>query len=174
MSRGAEARGAEAGGAEAGAPMTAAPPAASARLLMFQVGEQEFCLDVTSLKEIRGWSQETLIPDAPRYVRGVINLRGSVLPIIDMAARLDLPACAPTTRHAVVVVTIGTKLVGLLVDAVRHIVTVPRDSFQPTPDLASGTIRDLVSALVSIEGNMIGMVALAHVMAACDGEGDRA
>ena len=152
-------------------PVAAAPAEPAVRLLVFEFGGQNFCLDVTSLKEIRGWSQETLIPDAPRYVRGVINLRGSVLPIVDMAARFELPACTPTTRHAVVVVTIGDKLVGLLVDAVRHIVTVRRETFEPTPDLASCTVRDLVSALVSIEGSMIGMVALAHVMAAGDGEG---
>jgi len=65
-------------------------------LISFRIGAQEFCIGVAVVREIRGWTQATPLPHAPSYVRGVINLRGTVLPIIDLAERLGLPASEPT------------------------------------------------------------------------------
>src|SRR5471032_722247 len=100
---------------------------ASRELITFRVGEQDFCVEATNVKEIRGWAPATLLPDSPAYVRGVTNLRGAILPIVDLAARLDLAQTEPTARHVVIVVWIGKRLVGLLVDAVCDIITVSND-----------------------------------------------
>src|SRR5208337_1829190 len=90
-------------------------------LIAFRVGRQEFCINVMMVREIRGWTAATSLPRSPRYVRGVINLRGAVLPIVDLAIRLGLPANEPTARNVIIVVQIGQQQVGLLVDAVSDI-----------------------------------------------------
>src|ERR1700761_8577950 len=106
-------------------------------LTSFRIGEQEFCVDIMSVREIRGWTPATPLPRTPDYVRGVINLRGAVLPIIDLAARLGLQTTETTARHVIMVVHLGGRTVGLLVDAVSDIVTITDDVVQPTPDIAS-------------------------------------
>src|SRR5271167_2234296 len=90
--------------------------AARRELIAFRIGEQIFCVDVMSVREIRGWTPATPLPQAPAFVRGVINLRGSVLPIVDLAARLGFALAEPSARHAIVVAQIGHQIVGLLVE----------------------------------------------------------
>src|SRR5689334_21989594 len=102
-------------------------------LISFRVGEQEFCVDIMSVREIRGWTPASPMPHSPPYVRGVINLRGAVLPVIDLAARLGLGVADATDRHVIIVARIGNRTVGLLVDAVSDILTVTDETIQPPP-----------------------------------------
>ncbi|MBS0250729.1 MAG: chemotaxis protein CheW [Proteobacteria bacterium] len=136
---------------------------ASREFLAFRLGEQEFCVDVIKVREIRGWSPATPIPHAPHAVLGVINLRGLVLPIIDLAARIGFAATEPSPRHAIVVVEIGEQVIGILVDAVSEIFTVEDDRIQPTPDVASQVARKLVQGMISAEGRMISVISLDEV-----------
>ena len=76
-------------------------------LIAFRIGEQEFCVDIMTVREIRGFAAATPLPHAPNFVVGVINLRGTVLPIVDLAARLGFGATVPTARSVVIVVRIG-------------------------------------------------------------------
>src|SRR4051812_31236560 len=92
-------------------------------LIAFRIGDQEFCIDVMSVREIRGWTPATAIPYAPPYVLGVINLRGAVLPIMDLSARLGMKPAEPTVRHVIIVTQVNRHTVGLLVDAVSDILT---------------------------------------------------
>ena len=96
----------------------------SRELLSFRAGAQEFCIDIMAVREIRGWTPATPLPHAPGYVRGVVNLRGAVLPIIDLAERIGLGRAEPTPQHVIIVTQVGTQLVGLLVSAVCDILTV--------------------------------------------------
>src|SRR5512140_226160 len=137
-------------------------------LITFRVGGQDFCVQAISVKEIRGWTPATLLPDSPAYVRGAINLRGVVLPIVDLATRLELTETTPTARHVVIVVWIGARLVGLLVDAVCDILTVSTDALQPTPGLRSETVEALVTALVTVDDRMIALLSLDHVLPAIE------
>jgi len=132
----------------------------------FRVGEQEYCVDIMNVREIRGWTPATKLPEAPEFVRGVINLRGSVLPIVDLAARLGLTPPEPTARHVIIITHIGTQLVGLLVDAVSDVLTVSADSLQPTPNVASETARTFIRGVLAIEGRMISLIELDHVLPA--------
>jgi purine-binding chemotaxis protein CheW len=134
--------------------------AKSREMITFLVGAQEFCIDVMSVREIRVWTPATPIAHAPSYVAGVINLRGTVLPIIDFAARLGFPPAEPTTRHAILVAQIGEQTVGLLVEGVSEILTITEDLIQPTPDVASEIAREFVSGIVATQNRMISLVAL--------------
>lgn len=140
-------------------------------LVSFSVGQQEYCVAATSVREVRGWAAATLLPDCPPSVRGVINLRGSILPVVDLAARLELPATEPTARHVVIVVWIGAKLVGILVDAVCDILTVAPDQIQATPPLPCETVESLVEGLVTVGDRMIGLLKLDNVLPAQQGDG---
>lgn len=135
-----------------------------AELISFRIGNQEFCVDIMSVREIRGWAPATPLPQSPPFVRGVINLRGAVLPIVDLAARLGMSMTDPTARHVIIVARIGTQLVGLLVDAVSDILTVTRSSIQTTPDVACDVTKNFVRGIIAIDGRMISLISLDDVL----------
>lgn len=139
---------------------------AARELIAFAVGEQEFCIDVMSVREIRGWTPATVLPHAPSYVRGVINLRGAVLPIVDLAVRLGYPPTEVKGRHVIIVVQIGNQVVGLLVDAVSDILSVGDDEVMPPPDVASDMAKRFVSGLLAMEGRMVSVLTLDNVLPA--------
>jgi len=129
-------------------------------LIAFRIGEQRFGVDIRTVREIRGWSPATPLPQAPAYVKGVINLRGTVLPIVDLGSLLGLGSTVPTARHVLIVARVGMKTVGLMVEAVSDILTVAESDIQPTPDVSCDTVRMFVRGLIAMEGEMISMLAL--------------
>lgn len=133
-------------------------------LISFRIEDQEFCLDIMAVREIRGWTPATPLPHSPPYVRGVINLRGAVLPVLDLKARLGLGPCSPTARSVIIVVHIGSRLVGLLVDAVSEILAAHHSSVQPTPNVGCETVARFVRGIIAQEGRMISWIALDDIM----------
>ena len=133
-------------------------------LISFRIGAQEFCVDIMEVREIRGWTPATALPQAPAFVRGVINLRGAVLPIVDLGARLGLGTADPTARHVIIVAQVQNQVVGLLVDAVSDILTITDDMIQPTPDVASEMVRTFVRGLLAIDGRMVSFISLDRVL----------
>ncbi|MDR3520205.1 MAG: chemotaxis protein CheW [Acidocella sp.] len=141
-----------------------APDVKARELIAFRIGQQEFCINIMAVREIRGWTVATALPHSPDYLRGVINLRGAVLPIIDLAIRLGLPSSEPTARNVIIVAQIGQQQIGLLVDAVSDILTLNEEHIQPTPDVASDLVKTFVRGLLPVEGRMISLLALDHVL----------
>lgn len=133
-------------------------------LISFRVGEQEYCVNIMAVREIRGWSPATSLPQSPSYMRGVINLRGAVLPIMDLASRIGMPMVEPTVRSVFIVVQAGDRTVGLLVDAVSDILSINDDMVQPTPDVACDAVRSFVRGIISIEGRMISEISLDRLL----------
>jgi purine-binding chemotaxis protein CheW len=144
--------------------VTSSTNSASHEFVAFRVGTQEFCIDIMGVREIRGWTQATPLPHAPPYVRGVINLRGAVLPIVDLAMRFGLGSTEPTPRSVIIVVQVHQQVIGLLVDAVSDILTASEDSMQPTPDIASELAKTFVKGVYAVDGRMISIVALECVL----------
>lgn len=134
------------------------------KVIAFCIGQQEYCVDVMSVWEIRCWTPATPLPCAPDFVRGVINLRGVVLPIIDLAARLGFPPPEPAAQHVVIVARIGTRTVGLLVDAVSDIIAVTPDILQPAPDVFDADAETFVRAVLVTGERMISLISLAGVL----------
>lgn len=139
-------------------------------LISFRIGEQEFCVDIMAVREIRGWTPATPVPHSPRFVRGVINLRGAVLPVVDLADRLGLGTAVETARHVIIVVQIGSKVVGLLVDAVCDILSTADHVVQKTPDLAGDQMQSFVKGLIALDGRMISLIDLGLVLDAHQAE----
>ncbi len=137
---------------------------ADVELLSFRIGENEYSVDIMAVREIRGWTRATSLPHAPDYMRGVINLRGAVLPVIDLALRLRLDAEDPNDRNAIIVVDVDGRSVGLRVDAVSDILSFPRDQLQPPPEMAADREHGFVSALTIQDGRMIRILDLVAVV----------
>ncbi|RPE71720.1 purine-binding chemotaxis protein CheW [Pacificibacter maritimus] len=142
----------------------------SIELLSFRVGGQDYSVDIMSVREIRGSAKATSLPHAPSFVKGVINLRGTVLPILDLAARLGLMAGEESERNVIIVVDLGGRTAGLMVDAVSDILAIPTDEMQTPPDLAADDARTFVSALTIVNGKMIRILDLNAVMPPQDEE----
>jgi purine-binding chemotaxis protein CheW len=132
--------------------------------IAFHIGAQTFCIDIMAVREIRGWTPATPLPHSPSFVRGVINLRGAVLPVIDLATRLGLTQSEPTARHAVIVVQCASQVVGLLVDAVSNILTLTQDAIQPTPEVASEIARSFVKGVVASGDSMISVLTIQNLL----------
>jgi purine-binding chemotaxis protein CheW len=140
-------------------------------LIAFRIGDQEFCVDIMQVREIRGWTQATALPHTPEYMKGVINLRGAVLPIVDLGARLGLaPTSDPSARHVIMVINQGARTLGLLVDAVSDIIDVTEDMVQPTPDVACDQVKTFVKGLFAIDGRMISLISLDRVLPEIEAE----
>jgi len=129
-------------------------------LIAFRIGDQEFCVNIMAVREIRGWTPATAMPQSPSYVMGVINLRGAVMPIVDLSARLGMRPTDATARHVIIVAQVRRKVVGLLVEAVSDILTVTEDNIQPTPEVSSDLVRQFARGILAIDKRMICLIEL--------------
>ncbi len=135
-----------------------------AELLSVRLGDQEFALDIMSVREIRGWIASTPLPHAPPYIKGMINLRGVILAIVDLAERLALPTHEPNASSVVVVVEIRGRVVGLVVDGVCDIITVTDDMVQSPPDMGSDPAHQLVEGLLTLEGRIVSVIHMTAIL----------
>lgn len=130
----------------------------------FRLAAQEFCVDIMSIREIRGWTAATPLPRSPAYVKGVINLRGAVLPIVDLASRLGFESSDVRDRNVIIVAQVGEQIVGLLVDAVSDILTIREGAIQPIPAVASDVARSFMQGLIPMDALMISLIDLDRVL----------
>jgi len=136
----------------------------SLQLIAFSIGEQIYGVEITTVREIRAWNGATPLPNTRDYVRGVINLRGTIVPIFDLRARFGGGQTEPTKTHVVVVMSVGKRWVGILVDAVSDILTVSRDEIHDVP--AGNSIdTELLTGIVTNDKQMVGLIDLHAVVA---------
>ncbi|WP_244545334.1 chemotaxis protein CheW [Devosia enhydra] len=133
------------------------------QLIAFSIGEQTYGVEITTVREIRAWNGATPLPNTRDYVRGVINLRGTIVPIFDLRARFGEGRTEPTKTHVVVVLSVGEKWVGLLVDAVSDILTVARETIHPVPQ-GNSLDNELLLGIITHEQRMVGLIDLPAVV----------
>ena len=139
--------------------------------ISFAIGDDQYGVDIMAVREIKGWSQITRLPRQPDYMRGVLNLRGVMVPIIDLRCRFGQGMTEATPLHVVIVVQIGANHVGLLADRVLDIVAANAAQIQPVPRVAQASRVDFLSGLVTIESGMIALIDLSHILSVSIGEG---
>ncbi|MEO8529598.1 MAG: chemotaxis protein CheW [Deltaproteobacteria bacterium] len=127
-------------------------------MVAFKTAGQDFCIDIMSVREIRGWVPATVLPHSPGHVLGVINLRGAVVPIIDLSVRLGMGRIAANDRNVIIIVSLGGQTFGLLVEAVSDILGVDSASVQGVPDIADA------SEVAYVKGIIIGERASTRVL----------
>jgi purine-binding chemotaxis protein CheW len=133
-------------------------------LLSIRLSGQEFAISIMAIREIRGWVASTNLPHAPSYILGMINLRGTVLVVIDLAQRLGLDGQDPNPASVIVVVEANNRVVGLLVDEVCDIITVTDAMRQDTPSIEHGGSQDYIEGLVMIDERIISVIAVNAVV----------
>jgi purine-binding chemotaxis protein CheW len=139
---------------------------ARSQLISFAIGDDQYGVDIMAVREIKGWSQITHLPRQPEYMRGVLNLRGVMVPIIDLRCRFGQGLTEATPLHIVIVVQIGARHVGMLADRVLDIVSFDASQIQPVPRVAETTRADFLSGLLTIESGMIALIDLTHLLPA--------
>ena len=135
------------------------------QFITFRSGDQEFGADIMTSREIRGWTPTTPLPHAPAYVCGVINLRGVVLPVVDLKARLAQGATDATQKQVIIVVKCANRTIGLLVDAVSDIITVTSADIQGTPELARDAQDQFVDGIAVLDDRMVTILSMDQLTA---------
>jgi purine-binding chemotaxis protein CheW len=132
--------------------------------LTFYLANEEYGLDILRVQELRGWESVTRIPNSPEYVRGVLNLRGAIVPIIDLRIRFDLPVTAYTPTTVVVILSVvdshsrKNRIVGVVVDAISDVVNAKISGIQNTPEFDASIEVEYISGLATADNGMLMLI----------------
>lgn len=132
-------------------------------IIAFRLHDQEFCVKTTTIREIRGWAPSTPIPHSPPEVIGVMNLRGTVIPIIDLAHKLGMKSTVANERSAIVVAEVHNMVIGLVVDRVSDILTVQGSQVQPVPEVTASFDKSFAEGIIANESGMICFLNLSRM-----------
>ena len=146
--------------------------AAQIQFISFAIGDDQYGVDIMSVREIKGWSGISHLPRQPEYVRGVLNLRGVMVPIIDLRCRFGQGQTEATPIHVVIIVQVGSQLIGLLADRVLDIVSFEADQVQPVPRTVQTSRIDFLSGLVTVDGALIALIDLSNLLSLPGGDAD--
>jgi purine-binding chemotaxis protein CheW len=138
------------------------------QLISFAIGNDQFGVDIMAVREIKGWTDITPLPRQPDYVRGVLNLRGVIVPIVDLRCRFGQGLTQATPLHIVIIVQIGEKPIGLLADRVLDIVSLDVTQIKPVPRVAQAHRLNFLSGLIATDDAMIALIDLSHLLSAQD------
>ena len=146
-----------------------ADTATQIQFISFAIGDDQYGVDIMAVREIKGWTDITHLPKQPEYVRGVLNLRGAIVPIVDLRCRFGEGLTETTSLHIVIIVQIGGRQIGLIGDRVLDIVAVEANEIQPVPRTAEGAETEFLSGLVTRDGTMIALIDLPNLLSGQDG-----
>jgi purine-binding chemotaxis protein CheW len=136
------------------------------QFISFRIGKEEYGVDIMSVREIKGWVPATRLPNSPHYVRGVINLRGLMVPIYDLRARFGGGETEITRTHVIIIVKVEERVFGVLVDGVSDILTVSEDKIMPPPEMDATIDGAYLRGLVTINERMVALLMLDRLFAA--------
>ena len=132
--------------------------------LAFRLGAEEYGIDILKVQEIRGYERPTVIANAPNFIKGVINLRGVIVPIIDMRIKFKLEQVNYDTFTVVIVLNIGSQVVGMVVDGVSDVITLTPEQLHPAPEFSSAIGSDHVLAIGSVQDRMLILLDIEKLM----------
>ncbi|MGA7723562.1 MAG: chemotaxis protein CheW [Ignavibacteriaceae bacterium] len=140
------------------------------QLVSFMIGKEEFGADIHFIHEINRMLQITKVPNSPNFVEGVINLRGRVIPVIDLRAKLGLIRKEHDRNTRIIVVEVSGKTVGFIVDAVKEVLRIPKDITEAPPDLVSGVNSEFIMAVGKLKDRLITLIDLEKILATNDNQ----
>lgn len=129
----------------------------NSQFLTFTVGEEVFGVDIMKVREIKGWQEVTRLPNSPEFLRGVMNLRGVILPIFDLRCRFGLGLTHAESKHVIIIIALEKRSIGILVDTVSDILTVGAQEVKAAPAMEGNSSIDekYVGGLISVEERMV-------------------
>lgn len=134
------------------------------QLVTFRLGNEEFSLDILRVQEIIRHMDLTRVPRTPDFVEGVINLRGRVIPVLDLRKRFGLPADERTNETRIIVVDVDNRTVGLKVDAVSEVLRLPADTVEPPPSIVTGAESDYIRGVGKLDGRLIILLDVSKIL----------
>lgn len=134
------------------------------QLVSFKIGNEEFGVDILNVQEINRMTQITKVPNSPDYVEGVINLRGRIIPVIDLRSRIGLGRKEIDKNTRIVVVEINASTVGFIVDQVKEVLRIPSDITEAPPDLTAGKNTDFIKAVGKLEDRLLILLDLNKIL----------
>jgi purine-binding chemotaxis protein CheW len=132
--------------------------------LTFRVGDSEYGVDITSVHEVKGWAEPTRLPNKPHYIRGVLNLRGVIVPTFDIRARFNQGLTHTTEKHVIIILAVGERVAGVLVDGVSDILTVSKTAVKAPPDQENDGESRFVNGLIAIHDRMVVLLDMPRLL----------
>lgn len=136
----------------------------ASQFLTFTLGDEEYGVEILKVQEIKGYSAVTPIPNTPGYVKGVVNLRGAIIPIVDLRSKLAMSEAAYNQFTVIIVVRVGTKTVGVVVDAVSDVLNIPVKDIQPTPDFGAQVDARFISGLAKASERLVVLLDIEKIL----------
>jgi len=134
------------------------------QLVTFRLGNEEFSLDILKVQEIIRHMDLTRVPKTPEFVDGVINLRGRVIPVLDLRKRFGLPKDENTNETRIIVVDVDNRTVGLKVDAVSEVLRLPADTVEPPPAIVTGVESEYIKGVGKLDGRLLILLDVAKIL----------
>ncbi|MFO0389006.1 MAG: chemotaxis protein CheW [Alphaproteobacteria bacterium] len=125
------------------------------QFLTFTVDNEEYGVDIMTVREIKGWTETTRLPNSPEFMRGVMNLRGLIVPIFDLRIRFSRGNTNATPKHVIIILAVKERNIGILVDAVSDILDVNEDQIKPAPSSDTNVDAAFINGLISISERMV-------------------
>ncbi len=138
------------------------------QFLTFALGQEEYGVEILKIQEIKGFSTITPLPNAPAFLKGVLNLRGTIVPIVDLRKKFGMPEEAYTKFTVIVVVQVQGKIMGFIVDAVSDVLTVTGTDIQPTPDLHGQVDTSFINGLAKASEKLVILLDIEKVLTATE------
>jgi purine-binding chemotaxis protein CheW len=144
--------------------MRAADTVARTEFLAFRLCDEEYAIDILNVREIRAHEPVTRIAQAPAFLKGVINLRGAIVPIVDLRSRFGLPAAEREAGTVVVILDMGKDYIGVAVDAVVDVIALARDDVRPAPTFEAAIDTSFIRGIAPLDGRMLIVADLAALL----------
>ncbi|MDT0618273.1 chemotaxis protein CheW [Salinisphaera sp. P385] len=132
--------------------------------LTFTLGDEEYGVDILKVQEIRGYETVTRIPESPNFVKGVINLRGTIVPVVDMRVKFELETVAYDEFTVMIILNLADRTVGMIVDGVSDVIDLTSDQIRPAPEFGGSFDADYITGLGVIEDRMLILVDIERLM----------
>ncbi|WP_420474733.1 chemotaxis protein CheW [Noviherbaspirillum sp. ST9] len=139
---------------------------AAREFLSFRIGAEEYGLDLLSVQEIRGYEPCTLMANSPNYVKGMVNLRGIIVPIVDLRVRLGVPDPSYDALTVVIILNLQgcTGTVGIVVDSVKDVVALTTEQIRPAPEVGGGIAADALLGIGTVDGDMVILLDIEKIL----------
>ncbi|MCR4430529.1 MAG: chemotaxis protein CheW [Tepidanaerobacteraceae bacterium] len=130
----------------------------------FKLGEEEYGVDILQVKTIERMMPVTRVPKAPSFVEGVINLRGEIVPVIDLKKRFDLPPSQITDNTRIIIVSLEDITVGMIVDSATEVIQLPQEAIEPAPNITGGIDSSFLDGVGKLDGKLLILLNLSKVL----------
>jgi purine-binding chemotaxis protein CheW len=141
---------------------------AGREILAFRLGDEEYGIDIQKVQELRGYDAVTRIANAPDFIKGVVNLRGSIVPIIDMRIKLNLGEPTYDQFTVVVILNVSSRVIGMVVDSVSDVITLDPNQIKPAPEMGAVLDTDYLTGMGAIDDRMLILIDIDKLMASSE------